>query len=511
MAQANPRLTRRTVVLAKIETTVGVDALPTAASDAFLIEAPDFTPNIQMLERDYVHGDLSPVGVRAARRLGMMKMTLEARGNGQAGVAPLIGRLLQSCGYSQTVLSGSNQIGSVRDDNLFPSGVTWANGGSPTNSYYMDYLLTCVVGGASATAEIRVDELNGYEPTLLMNENINISTESAAGTLVVDTSSPLAPTITVGGTWATGDLINFNVYGFVGQYTTTSSNSTDQVGTGLAAAINAVLPASIQFADTTSVLTGTPSSATTGTAVTSGSTALALGSSGATVTPTWSGNLTVGQTWRVSVAPPGVLYMPISVNQPTLTIYMYMDGLLHKMTGSLGTFTLDAKAGEYGKFMFEFTGQWNDPIDAALPVILDYPINPEPPTLQLALLRLGSENITVQTLSFTQGNTVVPREDVNSTDGYTGVRITARKPVGGVDPEATYTGDFNFWQKLSQSVYMQFSLRIGSAAGNTIWMKGPNVQYSKASYKDRTGIRVYDAGLSFAREQGDDENLFHFS
>ena len=52
---------------------------------------------------------------------------------------------------------------------------------------------------------------------------------------------------------------------------------------------------------------------------------------------------------------------------------------------------------------------------------------------------------------------------------------------------------------------MPFEMRIGTVPGNTVWVMSPTTQYSKMTYKDRQGIRAYDAGLAPSRVNGDDE------
>lgn len=515
MAQTNPRLTRRTVVLVKMQPTPTVDPVPGVA-DALLVSAPDFSVDVTELARDFVHGDLSQIGYRTGRKLAHVKFELEVRGNGNEnsgtiGNAPIWGRLLRACGMSETAINAAATPGAVRD--MVTNGgssiaATWAIANTNSGTSYNDYLVTCILGGASATAKFRVDELNGYDSaTNLYNENINITTTSALGTLAV-AGIPTAPTITLGGTYASGDVFNFNVHGFVGSYTAASA-TTSVVATGLAAAINA-LSSLLNFAAVSAVITGAYTGAAAGVVVTSGTTALTLGSTGVTITPTWSGTMDLGHQWKVSVSPTGIQYQPVSTGNEACTIYMYMDGYLHKVTDCQGTYSMAGTAGQYAKFTFEFTGQYIAPIDATFPTLSiatspGVALNPVPPTFQLALLRLYSENVTISAFSYAHANTVVPRDDANSADGYTGVRITDRKPEGGIDPEATLVGDFDFWTRLANSDYMQFSCRFGTVAGNTIWIKGPNVQSTKTTYKDRQGLRVYDMGLGFARESGDDE------
>lgn len=516
MTQTNPRVTRKTVVLVKVETTPGTDAVPTALLDALLVEAPDFNANIQLLERGFVHGDLSQVGVRAGRKLASMKFTVEMRGNGRQNTgliadAPIVGRLLRGCGFSETAIAaGSAQIGAVRRTDTVSGGVaaTWVSGGTPSNTDFMDYVLTVVLGGASATAKFRVSEANGYESTLLKNESI-VATTTGAGILTVSTVNPLVPTITLTGTWAVGDLIHYDIFGYDGDYTVASA-VTNTVATGFAAAISGTLVATLTASAGTNVVTLAFSGATAGITVTSAVTALSLGSSSVTETPTWAGSLVLGQQFKVLVCPTGIQYKPISDAMEYLTCYMYVDGYVHKIFGAEGTFQATANAGDYGKMTFDFTGQYVAPIDAIMPTNGVYE-STNPPIFAQAKLRLDSEDITIQNFTYNHMGTVTPREDANSTDGYNGVRITARKPEGGVDPEATFAGNFDFWDRMATSKFMPFSVRFGVTPGNVLWIKAPMAQYTKTTYKDRNGIRVYDAGLQFERESGNDEVIFHYA
>ena len=110
--------------------------------------------------------------------------------------------------------------------------------------------------------------------------------------------------------------------------------------------------------------------------------------------------------------------------------------------------------------------------------------------------------------TFDQNNTIVPRPDVSSEDGYIGTRITARDPQGGIDPEATIGVDYDFWDKFENSTEFELNMRIGSTAGNRLFIQAPKVQYTGLTYGDRDGLRTYDAGLRFGRDQGNDEIVF---
>lgn len=95
---------RNSVLLAKLETTPGVDATPTGALNAILAKAVNVSP----LEQDSVQRDLQrpyfgndeqiPVGTRIA-----ITFEVELAGAGTAGDAPAYSPLLLACAHSETI------------------------------------------------------------------------------------------------------------------------------------------------------------------------------------------------------------------------------------------------------------------------------------------------------------------------------------------------------------------------------------------------------------------------
>jgi hypothetical protein len=242
-------------------------------------------------------------------------------------------------------------------------------------------------------------------------------------------------------------------------------------------------------------------------AVTSG-TPISLGTFGATITPTWSGNLTVGMQWVFWLLPPGIAATPISDNIQSITLAMHKDSVLHTMPGAFGTFEITAQAGAYATVKWTFTGLYNAPVDSANPTPT---FETELPSqVQVARLNLNLFQAVVEKFTFNQANDVQIRENVSSTDGYIGVRIVSRKPEGGINPESDNVANNDFWGNMAASLQMPFEMRVGTVAGNTVWIFAPNAQYKGLTYADRHGIQVYDAALTFARALGNDEMNFYF-
>lgn len=250
-------------------------------------------------------------------------------------------------------------------------------------------------------------------------------------------------------------------------------------------------------------------SGTAGGTLTSG-TAIDLGNSGFSVTPTFTGTVPSGAVFRVLVLPKGLKMKPISDNQPAITVEGYFDGLKHRLTDAHGTFTINAEAGNYATIEFTFTGQYHPTVDEDMPTNAVYETT-LPSQVELANLTWGSNReLVVNAFTFDQANNIVPRPDVNGSDGYRGVRITSRAPEGGIDPEATLEADAPMWADFAAATAKHFVMNIGTQPGNTVVVHGPWVQTNELGYGDRDGIRTYDLGVLFKRFNGDDEVLFYF-
>lgn len=226
-----------------------------------------------------------------------------------------------------------------------------------------------------------------------------------------------------------------------------------------------------------------------------------------TVTPTFTGNLVAGQSWLITVLPTKFIeIVPTSEeeNHVSATLYLYMDGNLHIMTGAFGTATFDGTVNGYGKAKFTFIGQYYPQTAAALPTPTFE--KSKPAQIELSRLLVDGFPATVSKFTTDLGVVVQPRLDSRGSDGYNGTYIDDRKIKGGIDPEATLASDENFWTKLSTAKGMPLTYRFGSVPGNIVNMVAASVQYTGLTYQNRENIQTYDAGLNFTEVvNGDDE------
>lgn len=146
-------LIRNTAILARIETTYGVDATPTGAADALLVSDLSVEPEIDTVSRDllrpYLGGSEQLAGVRRVKAV----FTVELAGSGTAGAAPAWGALLRACGFAETIIPGA-RVEYLPISAAFPSLTLYWYGGGVIHRIF----------GARGTAEL--DMSAGARPTM---------------------------------------------------------------------------------------------------------------------------------------------------------------------------------------------------------------------------------------------------------------------------------------------------------------------------------------------------------
>lgn len=103
-----PMLIRNTLILAKLESTYGVDATPSGATDALLVSDASFELAIDGIERSLMRPTLGGSEQLVGTRRMKIEFTVELSGSGTAGTAPAWGPLLRACGMAEIINAGSN-------------------------------------------------------------------------------------------------------------------------------------------------------------------------------------------------------------------------------------------------------------------------------------------------------------------------------------------------------------------------------------------------------------------
>jgi hypothetical protein len=98
-------LTKRRLLLAKVETTYGTDSSPVGA-DALLVSSLEVQPlQLELKDRELILGYLGNTEMVVGQRLVSVSFDVEIGGSGTAGTAPKWSPLMQACGFSETIVA----------------------------------------------------------------------------------------------------------------------------------------------------------------------------------------------------------------------------------------------------------------------------------------------------------------------------------------------------------------------------------------------------------------------
>jgi hypothetical protein len=190
------------------------------------------------------------------------------------------------------------------------------------------------------------------------------------------------------------------------------------------------------------------------------------------------------------VAVTSVTYAPVSSAFGSCTIYYNIDGVLHKVTGARGTFTINGAVGEIPTIDFTFTGIYNTPTDTALPSVTYG--DQATPLVFKAGNTTGFELLSyagcLQSVSFDVGNTLVYRELVGCTKE---VLLTDRASSGSVTLEAVTMATKNYFTAaLTDGSLGNLLFQHGQTAGNIVDFASTRVDIGDVSYSDQDGIHM---------------------
>lgn len=193
-----------TSLLAKIESTYGVNSTPTGAANAILLAGqPSFTPmEMTAVQRELLRSFYGNAEILPSSIYGKIEISVEAAGSGTAASAPAWGALMRMCAFSETInasaITGTAQVGgsttsiklaagaSATDDfyNGMPIAIT-AGTGNGNSGFIADYDGTSKVATVVAATWVTPDGTSQYS----IGANVayrRISSGFESGTLQMD-------------------------------------------------------------------------------------------------------------------------------------------------------------------------------------------------------------------------------------------------------------------------------------------------------------------------------------
>ncbi|HHT9137384.1 MAG TPA: phage tail tube protein [Candidatus Wunengus sp. YC60] len=193
----------------------------------------------------------------------------------------------------------------------------------------------------------------------------------------------------------------------------------------------------------------------------------------------------------------------------SVTIYFYQHDILHKIKGCRGKVSLDLKAGEYGKFKWEFTGLPATPVDSS--IVTGIYNATLPPVLKSGGFSIDSYAGVIDTFKLSIDNKVSKRPSANAPAGILEYFISGRKVSGEIDPETPTLATKDFWAKWENSDQMDMQISLGATAGNIMYIESPYTVLKAPKYGEREGLLIYSLGFKSIPSQGNDELIIMFT
>ena len=205
-----------------------------------------------------------------------------------------------------------------------------------------------------------------------------------------------------------------------------------------------------------------------------------------------------------------VSYAPASSSQKSITIYAYVDGRRHILTGARGSVKIISVAGQVGLFEFTFMGIHNDA--TTTDIVTGIYDSPTPQVCKSCAFTYNSKTTLIpKSVELDIANTIAMRESLNDSTGVAGFEITERKPQLVVDVEDNIQTSYDF-RGDQMTNYRQVSWVIGASAGNICTFTVPKFNIENIEYADSEGILISKlTGGASIDSSGDDEVTIVFT
>jgi hypothetical protein len=237
------------------------------------------------------------------------------------------------------------------------------------------------------------------------------------------------------------------------------------------------------------------------------------GSGTAGTPPAWGKLLQACACAEGTLATPArVEYTPVSTGLKSSTQYYYDDGVLHKLLGTMGDFTVSAKVGERPMLKFDWVGldggisaasdtgtftPWKKPVSMTKANVVDITLGG---TYAIGAITGGTVYPSTG-LEMKAGNKVAFTPMLSSET----VDITDRESTGSIELDLTAAQEVSLMATVKANITQSLAITIGLTAGNKIIFFAPAVQFINPKKVEKNGKRLIGYDLRFMPVNGNDE------
>jgi len=208
-----PLLTRKRLLLAKIEATYGTDSSPTGAN-AILVRNLDITPlQSDIVQRELIRPYLGNYEQLLAQTRVQVTFEVELAGSGAAGTPPAYADVLEACGLSETVSAGVS-VTYAPESGVFDS---------VTLYFFQDGIRHKVTG---ARGSFTLNASVGAIPTIAfeMTGIYNAPTDVVLSTITPTYANQATPLI-----FKNGNTTSFTAFGYAGALQSIDLNMSNEI------------------------------------------------------------------------------------------------------------------------------------------------------------------------------------------------------------------------------------------------------------------------------------------
>ena len=205
----------------------------------------------------------------------------------------------------------------------------------------------------------------------------------------------------------------------------------------------------------------------------------------------------------------GAQYQPVTDGLELMTLYAYLDGVLHKMVDCRASVSLDVTSGAIPFLKFTVMGSYSPITDAANPTGVDYSMFTRPLGVNKTnspAWSLHGYTGCLQSFTMDLANQLAWRSLI----GCEGADISDRTPTGNAVLELPTIAALDWPALVINGSLAAFSITHGTAAGNIVKIDMPKVQLTDPSYSDQNGIAMLNLSLGIQPDVGNDELILTF-
>lgn len=229
--------------------------------------------------------------------------------------------------------------------------------------------------------------------------------------------------------------------------------------------------------------------------------------SGSTVTIGLSKTLASAPTTQDVDVPANILYKPYEGCPPTLTVYIYEDGVLWKITGCRGNAQWTIPAGGKPELQVTLTGFFLSKTDVSLPTSTVVYQNVRPGIWRGGIMTVAAARAAVQEMSLNLNNLLPLPGDPNESEGFMPPVITGRDIQGQINPFDTLVATRNIFADFRNGTKRALAALIpGVISGGFHYtaITVPAAKYRDAATADRDELIAVNAPFSAINESADD-------